>query len=291
MDTSKTIKYKKKSQLAEIWHRFKRNKAAMAGLIVLIVISLLAILAGLFGSYQDALTQNGAIRLSSPSLQYILGTDHYGRNEFLRIIYGARTSLTIGLISTLLSVGIGSLLGAIAGFYSGTVDNIIMRIMDVFMCIPGMLLALAIVAALGNSMTNLLIALTVTYIPTFTRLTRSAILSVSGADFVEAARSYGASDWRIITKYILPNALGPVIVQATMSVSGIIISAAALSYLGMGIQPPAPEWGAMLSEAKEFMTRAPYLLYIPGISILLAALSFNLLGDGLRDALDPKLKD
>ncbi|MEG1758472.1 MAG: ABC transporter permease [Oscillospiraceae bacterium] len=291
MKKDSTVKYKKKSQIGDVWRRFRKNKAAMTGLIILLVLAFLAIFASAFGSYEEAILLNGAIRLNPPGAGHIFGTDHYGRDVFLRIVHGAQVSLTIGLAVTAIAVTAGALLGAVAGFYGGIVDNIIMRIMDVFMCIPGMLLALAIVAALGTSLTNLLIALTIAYIPTFVRLTRSSILTVAGADFVEAAHSYGASDWRIITKYILPNALGPVIVQATMSIAGVIISAAAMSYLGMGIQPPAPEWGAMLSEAKEYMNRAPYLLYIPGIAILLSALSFNLVGDGLRDALDPKLKN
>jgi peptide/nickel transport system permease protein len=197
----------------------------------------------------------------------------------------------IGLLTTILSVSIGCVFGAVAGYYGNKIDSIIMRFMDTVMAIPPILLALSIVAALGPSMRNLLIAMTVSSVPSFTRIIRSVIMSVVGQDFIEAAKCCGTSDARIIFKHILPNAIGPIIVQSTMSVASMIINAASLSFLGMGIQPPAPEWGAMLSESREFMRYYPHLVVIPGVAIVLAALSLNLLGDGLIDALDPRLKN
>lgn len=288
---ARKAKSRKNSQLREIWRRLKKNKAAMIGLVIILIMALGAIFADLIVPYETVIKQNGQERLQPPSAQHIFGTDGFGRDVFARILHGARVSLTIGLATTFFSLIIGGLLGAAAGYYGGWIDDLIMRTMDVIACIPPILLALAIVAALGASMRNLLIAIVISSIPSFIRLIRSVILTIVDQDFIEAARSYGARDIRIIIKYILPNAMGPIIVQSTMAVASMILSAAGLSYIGMGIQPPAPEWGAMLSDAKDYMRTSPYLLYFPGCAILLSALSFNLLGDGLRDALDPKLKD
>ena len=284
-------KSKKNSQLKEIWRRFRKNKSAMVGLVVLLLFALIAIFADLIVPYEKAIEQNGAIRLQAPSSEHLFGTDAFGRDTFARILHGSRVSLSIGFAAVGISLIVGGLLGAAAGYYGGAIDNIIMRIMDVFMCIPGILLALAIVAALGTGMRNLLIAIAISSVPSFVRLIRSVILTVVENDYIEAARSYGAKDFRIIVKYILPNAMGPIIVQATMGIAGTILSAAGLSYMGKGIQPPSPEWGAMLSEARDYMRTTPHLLYFPGFAILISALCFNLVGDGLRDALDPKLKD
>ena len=289
--TQSRKKSKKNSQLKEVWRRFRKNKSAMVGLVILVIFALAAIFADLIVPYERAIEQNGSVRLQGPGSEHWFGTDAFGRDTFARIIHGSRVSLSIGFAAVGISLIIGGFLGAAAGYYGGRTDNIIMRIMDVFTCVPGILLALAIVAALGSSMTNLLIAITIANIPGFVRLVRSSILTVVENDFIEAARSYGAMDFRIIVKYILPNAMGPIIVQATMGIAGMILSASGLSYMGMGIQPPRPEWGAMLSEAKDYMRTAPYLLLFPGFAILISALCFNLVGDGLRDALDPKLKD
>jgi len=287
-----TVKqYKKKNQLAEIWKRLKKSKTAMMGLIIISIFILLAVFADIIADYDLAITQNPSIRLQGPSTQHFLGTDTYGRDIFARIIHGARYSLMIGFVTTILSVGIGGIFGAIAGYYGGRIDNGIMRVMDTIMAIPPILLALSIVASLGPGLRNLLIAMTISSVPSFTRVIRAVIMSVVGQDFVEAARACGTTDRRIILRHILPNAMGPIIVQATMSVSSMIISAAALSFLGMGIQPPAPEWGAMLADSREFMRYYPYLVIIPGVAIVLASLSLNILGDGLRDALDPRLKN
>lgn len=285
-------KYKKKSQGKEIWKRMKKNRAAMIGLVIICIFVFLAVFADLIADYEEkAITQDATVRLQPPNSEHWFGTDAYGRDVFARIIHGARVSLTIGLASTGISVILGGLFGAMAGYYGGKIDSIIMRLMDTIMCIPGILLALAIVAALGPGMRNLLIAITVAQVPGFTRVIQSVILSVVGQDFIEAAKACGTTDTRIIIRHILPNAMGPIIVQATMSVAGMIITAAGLSFIGMGIQPPRPEWGAMLAESEEYMRYAPYLVAFPGIAIVLAALALNLLGDGLRDALDPRLKN
>ena len=284
--------YRKKSQAKEVWWRLKKNKSAMIGLAIICVLVLVAVFADVIADYDlKAITQNPSQRLLPPSNEHWFGTDDCGRDVFARIVHGARISLSIGVVTVLLSVLLGGIFGAVAGFYGGKVDSVIMRIMDTILCIPGTLLTLALAAALGPGTRNLLIAIAVSSVPGFTRVIRSAILPVLGQDFIEAARACGTRDWRIIVKHILPNAIGPIIVQATMAISTMIITTSALSYIGMGIDLPRPEWGAMLSEARDFMRTAPTLIIFPGVAIVLAALSFNLLGDGLRDALDPKLKN
>lgn len=282
---------KKNSQVKEIWRRFKKSKTAMLGLVLLVLILLMAIFADLIVPYQEAITQDPANRLQGPSAEHWFGTDEIGRDLFARIVHGSRYSLLIGISTSIFALVIGGLLGAAAGYYGKTVDNVIMRLVDVVMTVPPILLSLAVVAALGANLRNLLIAITISCVPGMVRMVRSVVLTVIDNDYIEAARSYGGSDIRIILKYVIPNALGPIIVTTTMNVSSMILSASGLSFLGMGVQPPAPEWGALLSDARQYMFNAPYLLYIPGVFIVLAALCFNLAGDGLRDALDPKLKD
>ena len=275
----------------EIWRRFCKNKAAVIGLIILTVIVLLAVCADLIVPYEKVISQSGSERLLAPSAAHWFGTDEYGRDLFARVIHGARYSLFIGVATSLIALIVGAVLGASAGYFGGVVDNIICRITDVFLCVPPILLSLAVVAALGANLRNLIIAITVSCIPGNVRLVRSVVMTVAEEDYIEAARSYGTSKARIIFRYVLPNAMGPIIVNTTMSIAGMILSAAGLSFIGMGIQPPSPEWGALLSEAEAYMFTAPYMLLFPGIFIILSALSFNLVGDGLTDALDPKLKD
>jgi len=257
----------------------------------MVFVIFIAIFADVICPYSDCVTQHISERLTGPSLHHWFGQDEYGRDEFARIIHGSRSSLWIGVSSSVLSMIIGGFLGAIAAFYGKAVDNIIMRVTDVVMTVPPILLSLAVVAALGASMTNLLIALTISCIPSMVRMVRSVVIGLTDEEYVEAARSYGASDLRIIFRYIIPNSMGPIIVTLTMNIATMILSASGLSYLGMGVQPPSPEWGALLSDAESFMFSAPYLLYIPGIFIVIAALGFNLVGDGISDAFDPKLKD
>lgn len=282
---------KRNSQLPEIWRRYKKNKAAMVGLVILIFIILIAVFADVIVPYEKCIEQVGSERLQGPSAAHWFGTDDLGRDLFARVIHGSRYSLLIGVSTSLMALAAGAILGASAGYFGGMVDNIICRITDVFMCVPPILLSLAVVAALGSNMKNLIIAITVSCIPGNIRLIRSVVLTVAEQDYVEAARSYGASHARSIFKYVLPNAMGPIIVNTTMAISDMILSAAGLSFIGMGIQPPSPEWGALLSNAQKYMFTSLYLLIFPGIFILLSSLSFNLVGDGLTDALDPKLKD
>lgn len=290
MNEKRNRKSKKTNQMKEIWRRFRKSKTAMLGLCLLIFVLCIAIFADVITPYENAISQS-TNRLDGPSAAHIFGTDELGRDLFARIVHGSRYSLLIGVSTSVLALVIGGLLGAIAAYYGGWVDNIIMRLTDVVMTVPPILLSLAVVAALGGSLRNLLIAITISCVPSMLRLVRSVVLGVVDEDYIEAARSYGASDMRIILKYVIPNALGPIIVTTTMNVANMILSAAGLSFLSLGVQPPAPEWGALLSDAKTYMFTAPHLLYIPGIFIVIAALSFNLAGDGLRDALDPKLKD
>ena len=286
----KPAKSKKNNQMKEIWRRFRKSKTAMLGLILLALVILIAIFADLIVPYSEAVTQS-SMRLQGPSAEHWFGTDNLGRDVFARVVHGSRYSLWIGVSTSVLSLIIGGLLGAAAGYYGKAIDNVIMRLTDVVMTVPPILLSLAVVAALGANLRNLLIAITISCVPSMVRMVRSVVLTVVDQDYIEAAKSYGSSDIRVILKYVIPKALGPIIVTTTMNVAAMILSAAGLSFLGMGVQPPSPEWGALLSDARQFMFSAPYLLYFPGVFIVIAALSFNLAGDGLRDALDPKLKN
>ena len=283
---------KRNSPAYEIWKRFKKNKAAMLGLAIFSVMVILAVFADVICDYDtQVIAQNVANRLKPPSAAHWFGTDAYGRDIFARVVHGARISIVIGLAATVGSVCISGILGSIAGYYGGRVDNVIMRVLDTFLAIPGELLAMAIVASLGPSMTNLLIAVTIARIPPFTRVIRSSILTVIDQDYIEAAIASGARDSYIIVKHILPKAMGPIIIQATMGVGRMILTAAGMSFIGMGVQPPLPEWGSMLAEGRDFMRYSPYITLFPGLAIILTSLALNLLGDGLRDALDPKLKN
>ncbi|MBI9048754.1 MAG: ABC transporter permease [Anaerolineaceae bacterium] len=285
------LRPKKNSQLKEVWRRFRKSKTATIGLVLLVFIVFVAIFADVITPYENAIAQIGKERLQSPDLTHWFGTDQLGRDLYARVVHGSRYSLLIGVSTSLISLLIGGFLGATCGYYGGKLDNIVMRFMDVVMSIPPVLLSLAVVAALGADLRNLLIAITISCIPSTVRLIRAVVLTVVDYDYIEAASSYGASNFRIIIKYVLPNAMGPIIVNTTMGIATMILSAAGLSFIGMGVQPPSPEWGSLLSEARQYMFKAPYLLYFPGCAILLSALSFNLVGDGLRDALDPRLKN
>lgn len=283
-------KRKKRSQWQGIWTRLKRNKLAMFGLIILLTMICMSIILPFFIDYdQYVIKQDVMNKLKPPSHEHIFGTDSLGRDIFARMMYGSRVSLFIGFAVVGISLSIGGALGAIAGFYGNHVDHWIMRAMDVLSAIPGMLLAISIVAALGPSFRNLMIALSIGSIPRYARIVRSSVMSIKGVEFVEAARAIGASDARIVIQHVLPNTFAAVIVQATIGLGGVIVAAAGLSFLGLGIMPPNPEWGAMLSEGKEYIRYSPYLVLFPGIGIMLTCLSLNLIGDGLRDALDPKL--
>lgn len=283
--------YKKKSQVSVVWRRLKKSRTAMTGLLFISLIIIISFGADFIANYDKlVIEQNYNLRLARPSNEHWFGTDAFGRDVFARVIHGSRISLAIGFSATIASVGMGIILGSIAAYFGGHVDTIIMRILDTLIAIPEILLALAIIATIGPGAINLVIAMTVSRLSGFARIIRSSILTVVDQEYIEAARACGTSDIRIILRHILPNAIGPIIVQATMSVAKIIITAAALSFIGMGVQPPAPEWGSMLAEGREYMRNSVYLVAYPGIAIVITALSLNLLGDGLRDALDPRLK-
>ena len=287
----KKVKRKKQSQSKEVWRMYKKNQTAVAGLVFIVLFALIVIFADFIAPYELATNMDPSNRLSPPQAGNIFGTDQFGRDIFARIVHGGRISLTIGFATAIIGVIVGGLLGAAAGYYGKWIDELIMRIMDVFICIPSILLTLAIIAALGPGIENLLIALTIGSIPGYTRIVRASILTIVEQDYIEAARVGGMSDFRIMTKHILPNAFGPVVVFMTSSLSGMILLAASLSFLGLGVRPPRPEWGAMLSEARDFMRTAPHMMTFPGLAIVFSALSFNMIGDGLRDALDPRLKN
>ena len=294
--TTKNLDQKKQKkstgQWAEVWKRLKKNKMAIAGLIILIILILIAIFADQIADYDSVvIKQDPSIRLQRPSKDHWFGTDNHGRDIFARIVHGARISLSVGIIAVGGAILVGGFLGAIAGFYGGTLDNIIMRIMDVFLAIPSTLLAIAIVSSLGPSLVNLMISVGISSIPSYARVVRASVLTVKDEEFIEAARAVGAKDSRIIMKHIIPNSLAPIIVQGTLGVASAILSAAGLSFLGLGMPRPRPEWGAMLSDSRSFMRQAPHTVIFPGIAIMIAILSLNLLGDGLRDALDPRLKE
>lgn len=284
--------YKKRSQVSAVWHRLKKNKLAMLGLIILCVMIGLAVFADFIADYDTVVIGlDTSQRLLTPSLEHLCGTDQFGRDVFARIIHGGRLSLSLSIISMSIAVAIGAFIGAVAGYYGGRVDDVLMRLMDILLAIPPMLMSISIVAALGQSMVNLLIALAIAYIPVFARVIRSTILSIKGQEFVEAARACGTSNARIILRHIIPNAIGPIIVEATLTMGAAILVISSLSFMGLGIEPPAPEWGTMLYEGREVIRSSPYLVIFPGIAIALSVMSLNLLGDGLRDALDPRLKN
>lgn len=284
-------KNRKKSQAAAIWRRLRKNKMAVLGLVILSLIILLAVFADLLFDYETlVIQQSAALRLKPPSAEHWLGTDEVGRDILARIVHGARISLPVAFVTIAVATVIGGLLGAISGYGSRQLDNVIMRVMDVFLAIPSILLSIALVAALGTSMTNMILAISISNIPPFARIVRSAVMTIKNEEYIEAARAIGASDARIILKHILPNCMAPIIVQATLSIAGSILAIASLSFIGLGISPPTPEWGSMLSTGRQFFRAAWWVCAFPGFAIMLTILSLNLLGDGLRDALDPKLK-
>lgn len=288
-----TGEVKRRGQLASIWFRFCKNKMALLGLIIFLTMCVIAFVAPLILDFdKDIITQSVMERFQGPSVQHIFGTDQFGRDIFKRLLWGARTSMFVGIGVVCISLGGGAIIGCITGYYEGSViDNVLMRFCDMFLAIPGTLLAIALVSAFGNSIPNLMLALGISTMPKMSRIVRSSVLSLKNQEFVEAAISCGTSDARIMYRHILPNAVGPMIVEGTLSVARSIISVASMSFIGLGIQPPNPEWGAMLSEAKTQMINYPYLVYAPGLAIVLTVMALTLIGDGLRDALDPKMKN
>ncbi|AKS37348.1 peptide ABC transporter permease [Anoxybacillus gonensis] len=273
----------------EGWIRFRKNKMALIGSGIVLFFILLAIFAPFIAPY-DMNDQQLSMRLQAPSKDHIFGTDDFGRDIFSRVVYGARISLWVGFFSVLGSVVIGSLLGIVAGYYGRWIDAVISRIFDIMLAFPSILLAIGIVAVLGPSLKNALIAIAVINIPNFGRLIRSRVLSIKQEEYITAAKAIGMSDARILFHHILPNSMAPIIVQGTLAIATAIIEAAALGFLGLGAQPPNPEWGKMLADSKAYLTQAPWTMIFPGLAIMLTVLGFNLMGDGLRDALDPRMK-
>ena len=282
---------KKKSQFVEVWKRLCRNKTAVLGLVIVALLTLMAILSPILIDYEtQVIKTNYSEALQAPSANHWFGTDEMGRDILLRVMYGSTVSLSIGVVTVAVSLTVGLILGAAAGYFGGKTDMIIMRIMDIFLAIPGTLLAICIVASLGNSIPNLVIAQAVSSIPTFSRVVRGAVITARDADYVEAARAIGAKDATIIFHEVLPNSLAPIIVQTTLQVASVILSIAGLSFIGLGIPAPRPEWGAMISGARAYIRDYSYMCLFPGLAIMTTILSLNLLGDGLRDALDPRLR-
>ncbi len=285
------LKTKKRSQSADVWRRLRRSKTAVLGIILIATFLGLALFAPVIADYQgEALKMNVKERLQSPSTAHIFGTDEFGRDIFARVVYGTRISLFVGVISVSIALSIGGVLGSIAGYYGGRIDNIIMRVLDVILAVPTILLAITIVASLGASMTNLMIAVGISNIPGFARIVRASVLSVKDQEFIEAAKAIGAKDHTIILKHVIPNSMAPIIVYATLKVATAIMATASLSFIGLGVQPPTPEWGSMLAGGRTYIRDQMYIVMYPGLAIVLTVLSLNLIGDGLRDALDPKLK-
>ena len=274
-----------------VWFRFRKNKLAMAGLFLLLLMMLAILAAPLYVPYEQVVKQNIVDKFTPPCAEYWFGTDQFGRDLFARIVYGGRISLFMGLAVVAISFVAGCALGGAAGYFGGKVDSVIMRIVDMFMAIPAMLLSMAVVAALGTGVDKLLVALSISQIPRFTRVVRSSIMTLRNQEFVEAAKCCGTSSARIILKHILPNGMGPVIVSATLTPGQVILSIASLGFLGIGVSSPTPEWGTILSENKVHIRYYPYLGLIPGICIALAVMAVNFIGDGLRDALDPRTKN
>jgi len=271
------------------WRYFKRNRLAVGGLVMIVVIFLIAGLASVVAPYDPGKT-GVSLKLDAPSINHFLGTDQLGRDVFSRMLYGSRVSLSVGFVAVAISIFIGILVGAVAGYYSGWIDGVLMRFVDIMLCFPSFFLILTVVAVLGPSLLNVMIVIGITSWMGTSRFVRAEFLSLRERDFTQAAKALGVSDRRIIFRHILPNALAPVFVTATLDVATAILVEAGLSFLGFGVQPPAPSWGNILTEGRTYIFDAWWLTVFPGLAILMTVLSFNLLGEGLRDALDPRLR-
>ena len=284
-------KYKKRSTFDSIWRQLRKNKGAIVGMILLVVIIIIALVSPYIFNYEtDVIANNVKERMQHPSSEHWFGTDDLGRDIFARVCYGARYSLAVGLVAVAVALVVGVTLGAAAGYVGGVFENLIMRVCDIFSSIPSVLMAIAVVSALGKSTFNLMLAVGIASTAPFIRVARAAVLTVRGEEYVESARAIGSPEWKIVAFHILPNCVSQIIVQATLRVGSAIISAAQLSFLGLGVAAPAPEWGSMLSAGRAYIRDYSYMTLFPGIAIMLTVLSLNLIGDGLRDALDPKLK-
>ncbi len=277
------------SMWVEAWRSFSHNKTGLLGLAMVIILAIMAIFAEQIApdGFDD---QNLIMRFKAPSLAHLFGTDNLGRDIFSRVVIGSRYSLVIGVAAATFSCVFGVILGAIAGFYSDVVDNVIMRAIDLVSAIPSILLAISIIAALGNGLENVILAVAIGATPAYARTVRASVLSLKDVEFIEASYCIGSSKLRTLFRHVLPNCMAPIIVTMSLSVSGAILQASSLSFIGLGIQPPTPEWGAMLASGRPFIRNAWWIVTFPGLAIMMIILSLNLLGDGLRDALDPRLK-
>lgn len=294
LENQSTTLSKPANPLIQSWKSFfrklRKNKAAMVGGFLILLFIVVAIVGPYFTPYQPD-TTDVVNKLQPPTADHWFGTDHHGRDIFSRIIHGMSLTLYVGFFSVILGATAGVVLGIIAGYYGGRIDSFIMRCMDVLLAFPGILLALAIVSVLGGSLRNVIIAVAIFSIPVFARIVRGSTLETRKLEYIDAVKALGASDFRIIFKHILPNVSSPIIVQATLNIATAVLTASGLSFLGLGAQPPTPEWGAMLSDGRNYLYNAPHVAFFPGIMIVLVVLAFNILGDGLRDALDPKMKN
>ncbi|MCF0237741.1 MAG: ABC transporter permease [Sphaerochaetaceae bacterium] len=281
---------KKRSQWIDIWGRFKKNKGAMVGLGILIIFISIAITEDLWISQDKVTTIVVEEKLIHPCKEHWFGTDEMGRDIFWRTVYATRFSIVIGFVAVAVSAIVGIPIGAIAGYYGGKIESVIMRITDIFSAVPTILMAIAIVSMLGRTTFNLMLAVGLSSVPLFIRVSRASVLTVKNSEYIEAVRALGKTDIYIIFRHVLPNCLSPIIVQITLRVASAIVSASSLSFLGLGIKPPTPEWGALLTAGKEFIMGYSYMCLFPGLAIMITVLAFNLVGDGLRDAMDPKLR-
>lgn len=284
------VKRKKESFFRVTFRRLRKNRMGMIGLIVLVVFALVAVFAPVLAPYDYTQTDLYST-FGSPSAAHPFGTDDLGRDILSRLIIGSRASLMIGLISVAIASGIGIAIGAVCGYYGGKLDNVIMRVMDILQALPNLILAIAICAVLGPGFRNCIISLVVGNIPAYVRMARASVMNIRGMEYLEAATAINCSTFQTIVKHVLPNAFAPLLVNMTMGVATAILGASQLSFIGLGVQPPDPEWGAMLSAGRNYIRNYPHMVMFPGITIMLAILALNMLGDGLRDAMDPKLKD
>lgn len=288
---AEAITFKKQGQAKEILRRLRKDKGAMVGLAILIVLVLVIVFADQIAPYEKSIQQDVFNKLQPPSAEHLMGTDTFGRDVLARLVHGARTSLTVALLASFSSCIFGSLLGAVAGYFGGKVDMLIMRALDIFMSVPDLLFTMVVVAALGSSIPVLIVAMTLAYFTNYVRLVRSEVLNLCEQEYVEASRAGGAGAMRIILTHIIPNTMGIILVNLTLNVASLVIYQSTLSFIGLSLPQPMPEWGSMLSEARQYMLRAPYLMAFPAAAIVLTAFAVNLLGDGLRDAMDPRLKN
>jgi peptide/nickel transport system permease protein len=282
---------RKKGLWREAWIRMRRNRASVVGMVIIGLIVFFAVFAGFFADYETVVIKiDMTNRLAGPSLRHIFGTDELGRDLFARIIYGARISLSIGFLAEVFALILGLVIGAVCGYYGGRLDNLIMRFVDILMAIPSLLLSIAMVTAFGTSNIILISAIAISSVPGLSRVVRAQVMSVKEQEYVEAARALGANDLVILIRYVIPNIMSPIIVQVALDVAGCIMTVSSLSYLGLGVPPPAPEWGSILSTGQNYIRDAWNITVFPGLMIIITVIALNLVGDGLRDALDPKMK-